>query len=71
MCSEDDFHIVLRPSNTHTIDVIPQTQMYFKIDVENREPGGHLHVKYAPDQCVREPDPSQKLKQKKLKQLEP
>lgn len=48
--SPEERQISLKIEETQTIDVCSQTHMFFKINVDNREPPGFVQLKYGHDQ---------------------
>lgn len=53
VCTQDDAHIVLQTGKDNNIDVIADTNMFFKVGVAFKVPPGRIQVAYAPGQYVK------------------
>ena len=53
LVADKDSHQVLAPRRTETIDVIPDTYMYFKVNTRDMQAPGKLHFGYGEGQYVR------------------
>ena len=59
--SPDEWQILLKVDEAQTINVCKSIFMFFKINVENRDPPGSIQVKYGPDQLFLDYNKSFKL----------
>lgn len=53
VCGEDDSHIVLSSGKDTLIDVVRDTNMFFKINVANKSTPGRINIQYTPGQIVK------------------
>ena len=53
LCTRDDAHIQLIPNIDQNVEIIPNTYMFFKINVASKMPPGKLVIIYGSDQYVK------------------
>ena len=53
LCTRDEAHIQLNTNIDQQVEIIPNTNMFFKINVASKLPPGKLLILYAGDQYVK------------------
>jgi hypothetical protein len=53
LCTRDEAHIQLNSNIDQQVEIIPNTNMFFKINVASKIPPGKLVIFYGNDQYVK------------------